>query len=78
MAKEPEQNRPLRLSEKRAEMLQRDGREGVCCIKCGGRLLDVLYTRPTKQGNIKRRRRCRHCGWRFTTIEKPLRKAAKD
>lgn len=44
---------------------------GLECPKCGCRHFRVLYTRPGGKGNIRRRRECRHCGRRLTTVEKP-------
>ena len=39
------------------------------CPKCGRRgTVGVCDSRPTKSG-IRRRRRCRKCGWRATTYE---------
>ena len=38
---------------------------------CGCKHFRVIYTRPTYDGRIMRRRECRHCGKRITTWEKP-------
>lgn len=51
-------------------------REGLQCPGCGGRLADVIWTRPherswggVKYKSIRRRRRCVHCGLAYTTTE---------
>jgi len=45
--------------------------EGIVCRRCGCGHFRVLYTRPATRGGIRRRRECRHCGTRVTTIERP-------
>ena len=45
---------------------------GLVCLDCGCRHFEVLYTRPARKGKIMRRRACRHCGRRVTTLEKPV------
>lgn len=45
-------------------------RDGIVCPVCHCRHFRVLYTRKVRRG-IKRRRECRHCGKRLSTIEKP-------
>jgi len=42
---------------------------GIECPRCGCRHFHVLYTRRSIGGRIQRRRECRHCGYRLTTIE---------
>jgi hypothetical protein len=42
---------------------------GLACRACGCRHLEVVYTRP-HPGGILRRRQCRHCGRRLTTVER--------
>ncbi|MGQ0627204.1 MAG: NrdR family transcriptional regulator [Phycisphaerales bacterium] len=44
--------------------------KGICCPKCGCGHFEVLYTRATPAGTIRRRRQCRHCGRRVTTSER--------
>jgi transcriptional regulator NrdR family protein len=40
------------------------------CPECGSPELDVKDSRPVKTQNaIRRRRTCRHCGFKFTTYE---------
>src|SRR5215471_1203930 len=42
--------------------------EGNDCERCGDRCM-VIETRRRKDGTIRRRRQCRACGWRKTTVE---------
>lgn len=42
---------------------------GLVCSTCGCRHFEVVYTRATPVGTIRRRRQCRHCGRRVTTTE---------
>ncbi len=42
---------------------------GIECPRCGCRHFHVLYTRRSIGGRIQRRRECRHCGYRLTTVE---------
>jgi transcriptional regulator NrdR family protein len=44
---------------------------GLVCRGCGCRHFRVVYTRAIIRGRVKRRRECRHCGRRLTTIEQP-------
>lgn len=41
---------------------------GLTCPSCQSRDLRTLETRPT-DGGVKRRRVCKYCGHRFTTVE---------
>lgn len=43
---------------------------GISCPDCGCRDLRVLETRHPAPGQVHRRRQCRHCGKRMTTVEK--------
>lgn len=43
---------------------------GLECQRCGCRHFRVVYTRPGAGGRIVRRRECRYCGRRVTTIER--------
>lgn len=45
--------------------------EGLVCPDCGCRHFRVVSTRRALRGRILRRRECRHCGKRLTTMEKP-------
>jgi len=42
---------------------------GLECRGCGCRHFETIYTRPWAPGKIIRRRECRHCGTRMTTVE---------
>jgi len=42
---------------------------GLACRRCGCRHFYVVYTRRAAAGKIIRRRECRNCGQRMTTIE---------
>ncbi len=42
---------------------------GVQCPRCGCRHVPVLYVRDAPRKRKRRRRECRHCGARFTTLE---------
>lgn len=40
------------------------------CLKCGGKT-DVKETRLSDHGLLRRRRKCRQCGFKFSTREIP-------
>lgn len=42
---------------------------GLWCSVCGCRHFEVIRTRETRDGRIRRRRACRFCGKRITTFE---------
>lgn len=42
---------------------------GLVCPRCECRHFRVIYTRPGPHGTIRRRRECRHCQYRLTTVE---------
>ena len=44
---------------------------GFICASCGG-AMGVTDSRPTHEGFIRRRRVCRACGYRESTIELPI------
>jgi len=58
--------RPPKPAEKPEEQ------RGLVCSKCGCQHFWVVYTRASWGGRIVRRRECRHCGRRVTTIERSL------
>ena len=60
-----------RKSVDNAQPAAENGR-GLRCPKCGCGHFCVVYTRSTWGGRIIRRRECRHCGRRMTTLEKPI------
>jgi transcriptional regulator NrdR family protein len=43
---------------------------GIECPQCGCRHFLVIDTRPMWGGRVRRRRECRHCGRRVTTVER--------
>lgn len=45
---------------------------GIQCPACGCGHFRVIYTRKTVGQRIVRRRECRHCGRRLSTIEKAI------
>ena len=45
---------------------------GIRCAVCGCRHFEVIETRPVFGNRIRRRRECRHCGRRITTMEREL------
>lgn len=51
-------------------MSQDEKPTGVRCPKCNCGHLFVVYTRRQPNGKILRRRQCRYCGRRVTTLEK--------
>ncbi len=60
------------LAEMAAETAKiESGGKGICCPVCGCRHFEVLKTRQ-QIGEIGRRRACRHCGHRITTMEIPV------
>lgn len=46
---------------------------GLTCPDCGCRHFRVIYARAGPHAIIQRRRECRHCGRRVTTIERMVR-----
>lgn len=44
-------------------------RIGLECPHCGCRHFHTVDVRGTRMGRVRRRRECRHCGWRCTTLE---------
>ena len=42
---------------------------GLTCPACGCHHFRVVYTRRAPRGRILRRRECRHCGRRLSTVE---------
>ena len=47
-----------------------DAERGIECPLCGCHHFRVVYTRR-QAGRILRRRECRHCGRRLSTVERP-------
>lgn len=42
---------------------------GLQCRVCGCQHLEVSHTERLKNGTIRRRRTCRHCGAKYVTFE---------
>lgn len=45
---------------------------GISCPKCGCRHFFTTHTEPLRDGRIRRRKACRHCGRRIVTYEVPI------
>jgi len=43
--------------------------KGLVCRRCGCQHFEVTHTEKIKGGLIRRRRQCRHCGFKFVTFE---------
>ncbi len=50
---------------------------GIECPKCGCRHFYTTHTEPLRDGRIRRRKECRHCGRRIVTYEAPMAVAPK-
>ena len=48
---------------------------GICCPQCGCRHFDTTHTEPLRDGRIRRRKVCRHCGRKVLTFESTAVKA---
>lgn len=60
---------PKTLAEMATETAKIEGgTRGIACPNCGCRHFEVVKTRP-HDGEISRRKQCRHCGQRVTTME---------
>ncbi|WP_443111049.1 NrdR family transcriptional regulator [Bremerella sp. P1] len=44
---------------------------GIECPQCGCRHFYTTHTEPLRDGRIRRRKSCRHCGRRIVTYESP-------
>jgi transcriptional regulator NrdR family protein len=42
---------------------------GIVCPRCGCRHLKTTHTEPLRDGRIRRRKVCRHCGRKIVTFE---------
>ena len=47
-------------------------RAGIACSKCNGRRTDIIDTRQSPEGYLRRRRKCMDCGHRFSTEENTI------
>ena len=44
---------------------------GIECPQCGCRHFYTTHTEPLRDGRIRRRKECRHCGRKLVTYEAP-------
>jgi transcriptional regulator NrdR family protein len=44
---------------------------GICFPRCGCRHFKTTHTEPLRNGRIRRRKVCRHCGKKIVTFEAP-------
>ncbi|MCX7670277.1 MAG: hypothetical protein N2439_09420 [Anaerolineae bacterium] len=44
---------------------------GIACPRCGCRHFKTTHTEPLRDGRIRRRKVCRHCGRKIVTFEAP-------
>jgi len=63
-------NQPLHTERKKWPSA--DNARGLACRHCGCGHFRVIYSRPMREKQIIRRRECRHCGKRMTTLEHEL------
>ena len=63
-----EQAARVSLAQLQTDRLRAPG-GGIACRRCGCTHWYVTHTEPL-EGAIRRRRTCRHCGWKITTTEK--------
>jgi len=59
------------LRELRDQAVAHEQGDGLQCTRCGCRLFAVISS-TRRPGYILRRRKCRHCGKRVTTTERPV------
>lgn len=45
---------------------------GLRCPKCGCCHFWTTHTEPLRNGRIRRRKECRHCGRKVVTLEAPV------
>ncbi len=50
---------------------------GIECSQCGCRHFYTTHTEPLRDGRIRRRKVCRHCGRKMVTFEHPAGLAGK-
>ncbi|MBA2224585.1 NrdR family transcriptional regulator [Thermogemmata fonticola] len=47
----------------------RRNERGLVCPRCGCRHFKTTHTEPLRDGRIRRRKTCRHCGRKIVTFE---------
>lgn len=50
---------------------------GIQCPQCGCRHFYTTHTEPLRDGRVRRRKICRHCGRKTVTYEAPVGAARK-
>lgn len=50
---------------------------GIACPRCGCRHFFTTHTEPLRDGRIRRRKECRHCGRKIVTFEAAAAKPGK-
>jgi DNA-directed RNA polymerase subunit RPC12/RpoP len=55
-----------------SETARKQKARGIACVKCGCRHFFTTHTEPLRDGRIRRRKVCRHCGRKIVTHEAPL------
>lgn len=51
------------------DQLHKQSLRGIVCPHCGCRHFHTTHTEPLRDGRIRRRKVCRHCGYRVVTYE---------
>lgn len=68
-----EEKRPSLQDYKRDALKhEAEGAKGLECSRCGCRHFRTVKTTPSSRGYVLRRKECRHCGQRQTTVERTL------
>lgn len=55
---------------------KREPNRGLECPQCGCRHFYTTHTEPLRDGRIRRRKVCRHCGRKIVTYESPAKAEA--
>jgi transcriptional regulator NrdR family protein len=48
---------------------EKNDNRGICCPRCGCRHFYTTHTEPLRDGRVRRRKVCRHCGRKMLTFE---------
>ncbi len=51
---------------------------GIRCPRCGCRHFKTSHTEPLRDGRIRRRKVCRHCGHKVVTFEQTVAPAERE
>jgi hypothetical protein len=70
----PDRSKQCRVvsSHEQFDTLPRTANVGLCCRRCGDQNLKVVYTRRRHGRKVDRRRECRNCGTRVSTVERAV------